>query len=134
MERSEVIMRPFRPNAPLKPRPNPGSKSTTVTVNPATQTIVKVNQSQSLHIVKTTITASLSAILYIRNLFPEDFFEHRTYSLANPDFPYTVAANDINSRRRQLSDVKSVTWDMLVRGKHQHADKVLSWLVSSWRH
>jgi hypothetical protein len=107
------------------------TQTSTMTINPSTQTIVKVNQTQSLHILQTTVVASLSTIFSLRNLLPYHFFERRTYSLSDPNFPYVLADHDALSVRRQQNDKRTVTWDILVQGKHAHADKVLSWLVTT---
>ena len=109
--------------------PRGATQTSTVTVNPSTKVIVKINQLQSLHIIQTTVVASLSTILFLRNLFPNQFFERRRYSLSDPNLPYVVAEHDVHSLKQQHLDEKSVSWDILAKGRHKHADKILSWLV-----
>jgi hypothetical protein len=109
------------------------SQSATICLTKTT-TIVKINQKQSLNIIKTVVCATLSSVMYIRKLFPDDFFETRNYSLYKPNFPYNIVAKDVlkstTALRKQFDDKTSVTWNILLRGKHQHSDKLLSWLVS----
>ena len=99
----------------------------TLTLNP-TQTLVTINQKQSLRLIQITVSAALSTILYIKNLFPDDYFETRTYDIANPNFPYTVKPSS-DTIKQQENDKANVTWDILRRGKHAHTDKMWSWLV-----
>lgn len=105
-------------------------RSVTVQKNAVTEVVVKVNQKQSLNIVQTSVAASLSTILYIKNLFPEYYFEHRSYSFKSPNFSYEVTPADARALKRQKEDDTTVSWDMLVPGKHRQIDKMLYWLVS----
>lgn len=97
--------------------------------NAAIEVVVKLNQKQSLNIVQTSVTASLSTILFIKNVFPVDYYEHRTYNMRSPEFTYSISPSDARSVMKQESDENTVTWDMLVPGKHKHVDKLLFWLV-----
>lgn len=101
--------------------------------NAATEVVVKLNQKQSLNIVQTSVAASLSTILFIKNVFPVDYYERRTYNMRSPEFTYLISPSDARSVMKQESDENTVTWDMLVPGKHRHVDKLLSWLVRTIR-
>ncbi|OBT67741.1 hypothetical protein VE03_03540 [Pseudogymnoascus sp. 23342-1-I1] len=112
-------------------RQSQGTATSTVMLAPnPTQTVVRVNQAQSLHIVQTTVSATLNTILWINNLFPDNYFEARRYSLNDPAFPYSVRtpAQIALETKQQGSDKASVTWHFLVRGKTAKADKIWSWL------
>ena len=105
-------------------------RTLTMQKNAATEVVVKVNQKQSLNIIQTSVAASLSTILFIKNIFPEYYFEHRSYSFKSADFSYEVTPADARALKRQKEDDTTVSWDMLVRGKHKQVDKLLYWLVS----
>ncbi|ELR03019.1 DNA binding protein [Pseudogymnoascus destructans] len=95
-----------------------------------TQTVSKINQAQSLHIIQTTVSAALSTILWINNLFPDDHFETRSYNLDDPAFAYTIKplAQTIRERRQQGTGEARVTWEFLLRGKTTKVDKIWLWL------
>lgn len=101
-----------------------------LTANP-TQTVVRVNEQQSLHIVQTSVAAALSAILCSNDLFPDTFFETRSYRLDDPAFPYSVkpACQSAREIKQQENDKTSITWDFLIKGKDPKADKIWKWLV-----
>lgn len=95
-----------------------------------TQTVVKINQAQSLYIVQTTVSAAFSTILWIYNLFPDDYFESRSYSLDDPTFPYSVKTPaQAVWEGKQGNDKAIVTWDFLLNGKTAQTDKIWLWLV-----
>lgn len=98
--------------------------------NAATEVAVKVNQKQSLNIVQTSVAAALSTILFIKDVFPPDYYEHRSYNFRNADFSYSVTPADAMSVKKQNADENTVSWHMLLKGKHKHVDKMLYWLVS----
>ncbi|KFX89396.1 hypothetical protein O988_08640 [Pseudogymnoascus sp. VKM F-3808] len=100
-----------------------------LTHNP-TQTVVRVNEQQSLHIVQTSVAAALSAILCSNDLFPDTFFETRSYKLDDPAFPYTVkpACQSAREIKQQENDKTRITWDFLIKGKNPKADKIWVWL------
>ncbi|OBT82206.1 hypothetical protein VE02_08672 [Pseudogymnoascus sp. 03VT05] len=106
-----------------------GTTNALLTPNP-TQTVVGINQAQSLNIVQTTVSAALSTILWINDLFPDDHFETRSYSLDDPTFRYTIKplAQSAREKKKQGKDETKVAWDFLLRGKTAKADKIWSWL------
>lgn len=97
--------------------------------NAATEVVVKVNQKQSLNIVQTSVAATLSTILFIKDVFPPDYYEHRSYNFRSADFSYSVTPADAISVKKQNADENTVSWHMLLKGKHKHVDKMLYWLV-----
>lgn len=113
-------------------RRSQGTATATVMLTPnPTQTVVRISEKQSLHIVQTTVSAALSAILCINNLFPDDYFETRRYNLDDPAFSYSVkpASQSARESKQQENDNASVCWDFLLRGKTAKADKIWLWLV-----
>lgn len=105
-------------------------RTKTIIRNAATEVVVKVNQKQSLNILQTSVTATLSTILFIKNVFPPSYYEHRSYDFKSADFSYSVTPSDARSILKQNADENIVSWDMLLPGKHPHVDKMLYWLVS----
>lgn len=113
-------------------RQSQGTATSTVMLVPnPTQTVVRINQTQSLHIIQTTVSAALNTILWINNLFPDNYFETRSYSLNDPAFPYRVKTpvQVALEGKQQRNDKTSVTWNFLAKGKTAKADKIWSWLV-----
>lgn len=107
-----------------------GTANAALVPNP-TQTVVRINQAQSIHIVQTTVSAALCTILWINEYFPDDHFETRSYSLDDPAFPYRIKtqAQTAEERTQQGDEKARVTWDFLRRGKTKEADKIWLWLV-----
>lgn len=124
--------RPARPRSARSTRQSQVTATQTVVQTPnSTQTVVIINQAQSLHIVQTTVSAALSAMLWINDLFPNHYFETRRYSLDDPAFSYTLKhpPQTARDKKQQANDAASVTWDFLLKGKTAKADKIWLWLV-----
>ncbi|KFY17251.1 hypothetical protein V492_00799 [Pseudogymnoascus sp. VKM F-4246] len=117
-----------RPQRSAQPGQGSATSNVTLTINP-TKTEVRINQAQSLHIVQTTVSAALSTILWVNDLFPEDFFESRSYSLDDPTFPFTAKTPaQAAIERKHGEDKARVNWDFLLKGKSTKADKIWLWL------
>jgi hypothetical protein len=93
----------------------------------ATKTVA--TEKQSLHILQTCVAATISSIFWLRDLLPENCFETRIYTINDPEFGYKVNS-DVTRTVRQKDKDDYIAWEFLLRGKHDHADKILSWLVS----
>lgn len=113
---------------------NAAAAAVVLLTNPTKQ-MVRINQAQSVNIVQTTVSAALSTILWINDLFPDNYFETRSYSLDDPDFSYEIkpvpqTAWEKRTEKRRPADGKAnVSWDFLLKGKSEKADKIWSWLV-----
>ncbi|KFY73057.1 hypothetical protein V499_06813 [Pseudogymnoascus sp. VKM F-103] len=122
-----------RPRSARQAKSNAAAAAMVLLTNP-TKTVVRINQAQSLKIVQTTVSAALNTILWINDLFPDDHFETRSYSLDDPDFSYEIkpvpqTAWEKRTKKRRPADGKAnVSWDFLLKGKSEKADKIWSWL------
>ncbi|KAH8801631.1 HORMA domain-containing protein [Xylogone sp. PMI_703] len=108
----------MRARQQLAPRPKPRPSE-----------LIVVDQQQSFELVRTVVSATISNIAFLRDLFPEDCFQSRFYDTADPDATYTTfmkGSKKQHSIRKQCEGL--VNWKVLVRGTNPRVNKLLDWL------
>ncbi|KAF2261589.1 DNA-binding protein [Lojkania enalia] len=96
----------------------------------ATSTIIATEQAtttkQSTEVVQTLVHGSISALAYIRNIFPDSCFEHQIYETINNDYTYDDYAKD--NGQPVMSKRRGTRMQVLKRGRSARVDRLLDWL------
>lgn len=94
-----------------------------------TDTMV-VTEFQSLQLVRTVITATISNIIWTRKIFPRNLFVCRMYNLNDPEVSYDHFMSGKGRFGSQAGD-DGIVWRVFQPNVHAGMDKVLKWLVSN---
>ncbi|KIN04926.1 hypothetical protein OIDMADRAFT_177279 [Oidiodendron maius Zn] len=96
-------------------------------------TEIMVDQEQSLELVKTVISAAISNITWIRDVFPNECYESRVYDFSDPDSSYETFMNCQKAFALEKNQ-NLAYWRVLVRGSDPGVDKFLDWLERGVAH